>query len=415
MPAPGRPVPGMLRAAVGAVLVVAAWLLSSPPTPMDTAGPAASRPADLFELPTRGSLAGDDSWLTRLSRRQDLAGLPAERHVLFAGDLGQLRVALVLGGGPASAVAAWLTGPVGAAPGSMDLAAPLTSADASGPIALWDTPKAAWMGAVLVVVTMPGERIGFVGGAQVDAVGIERHPRRPLPVVDGVASVAVRAPLAHAGADPSSGRVVVDRSPSDVVVVPQLSDRARRLAELPVEPADPRGLRAGVDEEQLQRVLHDMIGTYGLRPQQVAPVILAAGPADRSGEAAVLVGATMLSGATVTWLSVSRADGSLTSGPLPTSPEPAGTPLLDRVLAVWAAPRTAAVDRLPRRVVVSGPRPGTVAEALAADGSTLAVAPLTEGAGVLAMPPESTMIRIRGAHGRLLGEGPIAEPPAERG
>jgi hypothetical protein len=403
----------MLRAALVAIVVAAAWLVSAPPpAPIDGAGRSTSRPDSLFEIPTRGSLSGDDMWLNGVSRLPTLADLPTERHVAFAGDLGEARVALVLGGGTGTALAAWLTGPVGAPAHRMDLAAPVASAEGAGPLALWDTPKAAWMGSVLVVVAMPGDAISFVGGIQVDDFGREAQLRRPLTAVDGVARAAVRSPTANDGADPSSGRVVVAWPPSDVVVTPLLSDRARELAELPVEPADPRSLRAGVDEKQLQGVLHGMVGTYGLRPQQVSPILLAAGPVDESGGAAVLVGATMPSGATVAWLSVSSGDGEPRVGPISTTPEPAGRALLDRVVAVWVMPRTALDEGLRGMLVVSGPRDGTVAEALAADGSTATVTPLIGGAGVASMPADSTVIRILDAHGEVLAQGPVAEPPA---
>jgi hypothetical protein len=97
------------------------------------------------------------------------------------------------------------------------------------------------------------------------------------------------------------------------------------------------------------------------------------------------------------------------------SPQPAGTALLDRVVAVWATPRTATADRSSRRVVMSGPLQGTVAEAQDREGRTLTVARLTDGAGLAALPPESTAITIRDAHGRVLADGPIAEPPADSG
>ena len=399
-----------LRAATVAVVIVSAWFASSPPpAPIDAGGRAQSPPESLVELPTRGSLAGDHSWLAALSRLEALADLPAERHVAFAGDLHEARVALALGDGPGGQLAAWLTGPVGASPHRMSLAAPPTAVDLSGPIALWDTPASAWLGGVLVVVTMPGDAIGFLGGIHVDAYGFESRMHRRLTAVDGVATVAVGPPVATHLGGAVAGRVLVTRDGTDIEVPPVVSDRTRRLAESPIEPADPRGLRAGVDEQQLQGVLHEMVGTYGLRPRQVSPILLAAGPADDDG-AAVLVGATLPSGATVAWLSVMNDDGDAGNGPLSTKPAPTGTALLDRVVAVWTNPGAGMVDGLRPMVVVSGPRDGAVAEALAADGSRLAHVRLAEGAGVAAIPAESTAIRVRDAEGEVLAEAPIARP-----
>jgi hypothetical protein len=363
-------------------------------------------PSSLFQLPTRGSLAGDESWLAGLTRLDALADLPADRHVLFAGHLLDERVALVLGRGPGGAVAAWLIGPLGAPRQRMALAAPPAPAMASGPIALWDTPESAWLGGVLVVVALPGDPITFLAGRQADSSGRESDLRQQLPATDGVAIAAVGAPVIPHVGSAAAGRVVVDRAGSDVVVRPLLSDRARRLSDAPVEPADPRALRAGVDERQLQELLRELLATYGLRPRQLSPVLLAAGPVHGT-DSAVLVGATMPSGATVAWLSVSGRDGDCVVGPLSTTPEPAGPALLDRVVAVRAPPSVPAPDGGPGTLVISAPREASVAEALAADGSTLARAPLADGAGVAAMPAESATIRVRDAHGSVLGEGPV--------
>ena len=407
-----QPALAVLEAVAVGILLVTVWLVASPPdSPTGRAGTALAQRDDLMQLATRGSLAGEPSWLHGVTRVDALSDLPAERHVVFAGDLVEERVALVLAEGSAGSVAAWLTGPVGAPPQRMSLVAPPTPARSSGPVALWDTPRSAWLGGVLVVVTMPGDGITFIPGGHVDAFGRQSDRRQHFPADDGVATVAVGAPTASDLGEAAAARVVVDRRQRELVVEPLLSDRARRLADAPVEPADPRGLRAGVDERHLQAALHELVGTYGLPPRQLSPTLLAAGPLDQGGGAAVLVGATMPSGATVASLSIEGGSGDPIGGRLSTTPAPAGRALLDRLVAVWAAPR--AVTARPYgtgTIVISGPRAGTVVEALGADGRTLTSAPLAEGAGVVALPAVSIAVRIRDARGVVLAEGPITGP-----
>ena len=157
-------------------------------------------------------------------------------------------------------------------------------------------------------------------------------------------------------------------------------------------------------------MLHEMVGTYDAQPRQLSPILLSAGPVDAAGGHAVLVGATMPSGATVAWLSVSSGDSGPVVGRLSTTPAPWGTPVLDRVLAVWAPPlgSPAPGSGPPGRLVLSGPRDGTVAEAVSADRVTVTAARITEGAGVVTMPAGTTSIRVRDADGRLIAEGPVA-------
>lgn len=96
----------------------------------------------------------------------------------------------------------------------------------------------------------------------------------------------------------------------------------------------------------------------------------------------------------------------MTSMTVLADPAPAGTALLDRILAV------ATMNAL----LVSGPAAGVTAEAYRADGTLLATVPLTRGAGVTPLSPPSPSaspletVRILDAGGGLL-----AEVPVERG
>jgi hypothetical protein len=246
----------------------------------------------------------------------------------------------------------------------------------------------------------------------VAADGHEEQPANRLPVVDGVVTAPVGPPVAEIG-----GFLTVAGSGRSLSFAPPLSDRARSAAAAPIEPVDPRGLRGSVDEAQLQTLLHEMAGAYGLAPRMISPTLLAAGPVGDTGDRAILVGATMLTGATVAWLGVAgTGPGEPPLRTVATVPAPAGTALLGRVLAVpagWAVSRLPLPpgDGPPGWLVISGPREGTAAEVQSAGTETLATLPLADGAAVAAVPPGTAGIRVLDATGAALGRAPVAELP----
>jgi len=408
---------GVLAAAVALVLVFLAVRLtssSSPPDDHDRADPA-PRTTDaigLFDAATRGTLARQTAWISGLAALPALDVLPPQRHVALATDAPTERIALVLGRSGRDVYTAWLTGPAGAPPEQMALAAP-PSATGGRPVpALWDVPELAWTPGLLVVLAEPGDQVSFATGSTIDADGHPGQQSNALPVIDGVVTAAVDAPVGEGG-----GVVTVRRSGSSTGFSPPLSDRARQVAEAPVEVADPRGLRASVDEAQLQAVLHEMAGAYGLAPPIISPVLLAAGPVGDSGERAVLVGATMPTGATVAWIGVTGSgSGDPATRIEPTPPAAAGAALRDRVLAVplgWAVSRLPLprAESPPGWLVISGPRGGTAAQLLGPGDDRIGTLPLVDGAGIGPVPPATTAVRVVGADGTELGRAPVAELP----
>ncbi|MGY1615994.1 hypothetical protein ACI797_04560 [Geodermatophilus sp. SYSU D00691] len=392
-----RPRGGLLGAALALLLVFAAVRLTAaepgPPTPPETAG------TGLLDLPTRGSLAGDDGWLAALTAARALADLPPDRHVAYAGDAAGVRLALVLAGAPSRPTAVWLTGPAGSGPDGMVLAAGPVPVGPREPLALWDVPRGAGRGGLLLVVALPGDQVELLTGRVVDAAGQETRLRTTLPLHDGVAVATAEPPAAPADGDFTAGRLVVTRGATPLTVAPLLSARGAAAATAPIDPADPRGLRATVDEAQLQAVLHEMVGAYGLLPERVSPALLAAGPVGDERSRAVLVGVTLPSGATVAWLSVAATAPDAVPRVVSTRPAAAGTALLDRVVAVpagWAVSRIPLPpgDGPPGWLVVSGPRGGTAAEALSAGGNVLAAFPLAGGSGTAQVPPGTSAVRV---------------------
>jgi hypothetical protein len=282
----------------------------------------------------------------------------------------------------------------------------------SGPMALWDVPPAQWTGGLLVVVAHPEEDIAFLSGRSIAADGSVDRVANRLPTDHGIAVAPVGPPPAASG-----GLVLIDVDSGGGRTSPVLSDRARQVADTPVEPADPRKLRGAVAEERLQSLLHDMVGAYGLSPRQISPILLAVGPVGDAGDQAVLVGATMPTGATVAWLGVvGTGPGDPPIRMVPTVPAPAGTALQDRVLAVpagWAVSRLPLPpgDSPPGWLVISGPLTGTTAELLGVDGVRLGSLPLVDGAGVGPVPPGTVAVRVLDASGTRLGQAAIAELP----
>lgn len=413
---------GVLAAAVALVLVfVAVRLSGSPPPPSSRAqvGPeisAVPSPArtTLFDLAPRGSLAEDPAWLSATAALDTLASLPADRHVAFAGDASEERIALVLGRDGGLTVAQWMTGPVGARPDQMAPVAPPSTVSGSGPIALWDVPERHWTWGLLVVVAHPDDAVIFLLGRSVQSDGQESPARTTLPAVGGIALAPVGPPVAVPRGSPGPGWVVAVQGGIEMSAAPVLSTAAQQVAAAPVPTADPRGLRGSVDETQAQDLLHEMVGTYGLQPSMISPTLLTAGPIGDAGDRAILVGATLPTGATVVWLGVAGTGPGQTIRVVATVPAAAGTALGDRVLALpagWAVSRLPLPpgDGPPGWLVISGPRTGTAAEVLDAAGATLTTVPLDDGAGVAPVPPGTAAIRVLDAAGGDLGRAPIAE------
>jgi hypothetical protein len=84
-------------------------------------------------------------------------------------------------------------------------------------------------------------------------------------------------------------------------------------------------------------------------------------------------------------------------------PVPAGTALLDQVLAIATT----------NALTVSAPSRGAVAEVYRSDGTLLTTMPLVDGVGIAPLAPPTThlaTVRILDARGSL-----VAEVPVERG
>src|SRR3954471_4192161 len=162
-PPPRSPrVSGVAAAAVALVLVFAAVrLTASPARPQERQRadptPVVAGTPELFDVATRGTLAGDAAWGSAVPPVPALDVLPAERHVALATETPEERIALVLGRTGREVYTPWLTGPAGAPPEQMPLATQPSETAGPGPVALWDVPEPSWTGGLLIVLARPGD------------------------------------------------------------------------------------------------------------------------------------------------------------------------------------------------------------------------------------------------------------------
>ena len=382
--------------------------------------PAVSQNPPLDDLPTRGSLADDEGWLREVAElswrspelergidRGVMLHDPAldTRHVAFAGDVPGGRVALVLGLDLDSRpVHAWFVGPEGADPEEMTLTAIPGESTQRQPMALWASPDPTSEDQALVVVGLPGDEVDMMTGREVTAAGEVRELWQSIPMEDGVGAVSPERPFAWP--PPMDFRVRRDGQTEPIFPTLDFSERLVAGAEEPIEVADPRGLAGAVDAGELQWTVQMLLMHYGLPAEQLRPTLLAGGPVGAgSSTSAVLVGVTFPSGATTTHLvTYWGSSGGMTSEAVWADPAPAGTALLDRVIALASS----------NALTVSGPPEGVMVEVYLADGTPFTTMPLVDGVGIGPLPPpgpprspEIARIRILDATGSFVTEAPV--------
>jgi len=409
---------------VAALVVVGVPALTS--TVLDGQGKAAApttgadpgRLPSLAELPTRGSLSNDRGWVDAVRLLPwswtAVPGTTPEapvdtRRVAFAGDVPGARVALVLGGDEEPA-AAWFTGPLGASPEQMSLAAAPSDTIDQAPLALLDVPDPASESRTLVVVAWPGETASVVTGRSVDAAGKTSEQRRPVPMSLGVGAIMTDGPPPY----PAQTQLWVDRTiPVRGSYNPTLTISARALAvgHPATEVADPRGLRGSVRADDLQATVAALAGYYGIPAEDLRPTLLAGGPVEPgSPHSTVLVGVTFPSGATtgalgIRWATTDDPSGSMFQVAL-TEVTPSGAALADRVFAVPASvPGGLALT-------ISGPETATRVVVTGRDGATLAESGLARGAAVVRVSanPDGATLRFFDTAGALVATAPITGP-----
>jgi hypothetical protein len=412
---------GLVAALVLLGVPVVASTIGAQPLGSEVATPSErtftpSPPTGLYALPTRGGLADDEDWLAEVAAlewpdgAEQPPGIPTPdapvdtRRVAFAGDVPSGRVALVLGMDGRFVAYTWLVGPRGADAGEM---VPATSPTHAGPddaLILIDAPSPSAPTLTLVVVGQPGDRASRSLTPVVDAAGKLHTDRVDLDVRDGIGIAQVAAPWPWGG---PAGNVQLEGVSRGAQMVD--SDRLRGdRTQLEISPSvpleDPRGLAGRTRREPAASMAMSMVTNFGLTEEQARPTLLAAGPLGaRLGQYGELYGMTHPSGATSTWLltyapALPDHGAQIYEGPL----APAGTALLDRVIAVRAM----------NGLLVSAPA-GVGAQVLDTAGAVLTTVPLEGGAGTgsLDEPAAAASVRIVDGDGDVLGEAPVTVIP----
>jgi hypothetical protein len=414
---------------------------------------AAVGDAAVYSLPTRGSLAGDQAFLSGLRQLPwvfdqsyqttdgsgytagtDLAAaIPAgDRHVVFAGDVPGGRWALLVTPTVGGYAAAWFTGPAGATPGQMTMSGaaqlvtdgqPIAHVDRANP----DTP--------LVVVAAPGDDIGLSPAATIDGSGQLHRDYRSLETTDGIATVRLHTSLRYG----LSASVRVERGGQPVFRARPTA--AGDVAGLP--PVDPDGLGWTIGDPETPQILADrtgaslgtsraltdsllgsLFGPTGLTLQDIAasgPQITELYSGDRTGPASpqterryvqpvlTLWDIKLPSGAhglLAGWATVTTEDSHTHQQTLLALRPDTFDPALDLVatrMALPAAGGAPAEDVL----ILSGPHQATQAEILDSAGTVLRTVDLLSGAGVVPTPDGAATVRMIGSDGRRVAEGAI--------
>jgi hypothetical protein len=399
----------MAGSAVAAVVVAAVvlvptlttgWHLDNAPATSTTTPPATTTPAtsaqdDVWSGATRGSLAGDEDFIATMRTREWQWGAASPDHrVLFAGDLGGRRWALLAGTVGGQLYGQWFAG----APG--DPASALTAAG-GGPLSgsgVSDGAVLSDQGGALVVLAQPGDQVSVSPGVVVDADGQVRREWTRLTTEDGVAGTDLpRASNAFEYRVERAGQTLAP------VLTPGVTDYATTPQSQAIAAQEPRRASAGkATGTAVQIALQEVQTRLGLTVDQLRPVLLWTGPLpdpDGSSEQAVVLAMTVPSGAVVTSTAWGVPDDTPVVGepsfgpgqPCGTSVFPAGTELDDLLVVAGCAAGQTIVHR---ELVVSAPR-GVTQVQLATPAGSQEPQPLA-GSGLIADPGVVTGITVSG-------------------
>jgi hypothetical protein len=397
-----------LRVASGAV--AAALLLALTPLLPHRAGtPPATT---VYGGPTRGSLAGDEEFLSA-ARDLPWAGAPGalrSRRVVFAGDVPGARWALVAAGGTPSrpASTAWFRGSRGASPDRLALQSVRIGPDPAAPVSMVSPATGA-----LVAVGAPGDRFLMSARPYVDVSGSVSRSFWPVPTSRGVAVVGL-PPVPDSPVSAVRLQVVRDGSRHSVPPPTAVGEPGA----LPVDPPISR-LRPSQPTDGDAAVwprLRTLLGQLGESPD-VTPVTALwsgdlPGPNHRPTRLTVLA-AGQPSGAFVVTTPYGYAtdpSGRIGSSWCGTGVLPAGLPLDQRVVAFRCDLSDLAARReIFRFLVVVAPRSSTSVRLLDDQGVALHEQPLADGVAVVRSPGDVTRVVVTTADGERSEATPLAD------
>jgi hypothetical protein len=356
----------------------------------DRSAPAA--PVSLFDLATRGPLAGDEAFLADAVRLpwEQLDPPVATRHVVWAGDVpGGQRWVLVAGEDTANPALALFTGPAGAPADRLSLANAPHAQAADEPFAVQDAGTG-----TLLVVAAPGDRIEVSERAVFEADGTESRSWQDAAGADGVALMKVRPLLAN-GPTPVAyevfrNRLGIDgeRGP-DVLGQPAAGQLALATLHGPL-----------AAEDDAQQAAAQLVAQLGIDQGEPDAVIAwqgqVPGPDDGGAPATVtLATVTAPSGAVLAdaWWSWTL-DGDLVSGIyggtcVVRAVLPAGWPAAERTYAFSCTVFDADTGTGATTFVIAAPPEAVRARLYGAGGDVVAEVDLTDGVAVL--PADATV------------------------
>ena len=399
-----RAVGGMAAAVVAAAVLVptlAGGLGADGPapaggaTPSSTPAPAATTTtpsAAVTSLPagwrraTRGSLATDTSFTRAVAARAfSGVGTPTDQRVVFAGDVGGRRWAVVVGVLDGSLASDVLVG----APGAPADALTRAAGGSVEPAGVTSGEQVSGDGSTVLLLAQPGDRL-FRAPALVGAPG----ERTEVGLDDGVTSIdlprtagLVQLQVERDGQEVGTevGGFLAAGSVADPDVTALVGTRPLR---------GPGGVTSS---SAISAALAAVVPSPGLTVEQVHPVVLWAGPVTATAQAVVLA-MTTPSGQVVTSAAWGVPDGTplpVTSPfqgrPCGTSVHPAGTSLADLVVVAECAVGDGIVTR---KLVVSAPTTVTGVQ-LQGGGRPGAVQPLA-GSGAVDDPGAISSVTVSG-------------------
>ncbi|MET0764587.1 MAG: hypothetical protein ABWY29_06950 [Blastococcus sp.] len=316
--------------------------------PVAATGPVAPPDDNLYDGPTRGSLR-DDAAFVEAVRALPWPGTtggpgpgPADRHVVFAGDVPAGRWALVVarpavgtadaafpgGLGPDLLDSMWFTGPPGAPAAQLTPAIDPVIIKPSWPTELLDPATG-----VLVVVAAVGDEIELSERPEIAADGSVSRDFSTIGTTDGVAVVQLGTAGVPYGTA-SMYRIV--RNPADTAIRPWTTVPAGPGLQPAIE--YPRGEPGEPGRTAAVHAAHRVLGEIGLPPDEVEVSAQWVGdvPARGPGQAAVVT-VTLPNGAVVVdgqWQLPPRAGAPVQGSDCGRTVLPAGAPAARRVYAL---------------------------------------------------------------------------------
>ncbi len=415
------------------------------------AGPPTIPTADIFGVPTRGSLAGDAefveavrqlSWVPPgirvVGETPQLPNPPiGTRHVVFAGDVVSGRWAYVVGqnttrqaanddperqtdaGALGDIAGVWFVGPPGAVPEQMRAATYPRGIVVDLPASLYDGATGA-----LVVIAAPGDVIEISNRPEVAADATVTRNYLDAGVGDGVAVMALPNLFEPSGMPAvqyrvvRAGTVIAEQSPDGYGAVPEPSppDLSLEYLRPPAEPAP--GFPTGQERDMAARMLNE----YGLGPEELQVRVHYAGPLPGSGGAPAgltVLTATFPSGAILTRAEFLQQIGSAQGpyfgatfggGSCVDELSPAGVPAAVRTLALRCDVFSGREDPdTESTLVVLAPVGVTGAYAVVdGDNGSNRVDLGGTGVGMIAFPVGAESVVIHAPDGTVLDEVPIS-------